>query len=357
MGGGNEGPASGSTTALPADFVVRSRAADYKPLYSKVGDPVMPLASTASLFVALSFFGTPAGAWCILYGMNFCTAFAGPEDVRAAPLYHALLAAALTSVWSVGTFVPFALVHDARYARDASKRCQPSKTHAASGTGFDFANRREVREAVAALVSAATISAFVVVGQIAFGAGRMYTDVDKHGWGWFFASGVLYYLWIDLWAYLGHRALHLRPLYRRFHKLHHAYKFPTAFTALAIHPVDMAILQGGIYVGLYVMPLHIGVIGLNLLYIHYFNVIDHSGVYAETWLPWQPSSLYHDDHHQYFHINFGQSLTLWDRMFGTFYPHYERKGKGNTLSENSNPDWAKENSNPDSDMKAKKKAA
>jgi sterol desaturase/sphingolipid hydroxylase (fatty acid hydroxylase superfamily) len=335
--GGDEKPAP-----LPADFAERSRAADYKPVFTKVHDKLMPVASSASLFVALSFFGTPAGACCIMYAMNFCTGFATAEDVRAAPLHHALLAAALTSVWSVGTFAAFALVHDARYADHPPGRCQPFKTHAPSGTGFNFAKRREVREAVAALITAAATSAFVVVGQIKFGAGRIYTDVADHGWAWFLLSFVLYFLWIDLWAYLGHRALHMRPLYRRFHKLHHAYKFPTAFTALAVHPVDMAILQGGIYVGLYVMPLHIGVIGLLLLYIHYFNVVDHSGVYAETWLPWQPSTLYHDDHHQYFHINFGQSLTLWDRMFGTFYPHYERKGKGHTLTENTNPDWAKE---------------
>jgi len=338
MGRGNGAKAEQpAPVALPADFIERNRKADYKPLFTHVGNPVMPVASSASLLVALSFFGTPLGAWCIMYGMNFCTAFATADDVRAAPVRYAVLCAALTSVWSVAPFVPFALVHDKRYAVNPPGRCQPKKSHDTSA-GATFA-RREVREAVTALISAATISAIVVVGQITTGYGRIYTNVAEHGWGWFLLSGVLYYLWIDLWAYLGHRALHLRPLYKRFHKLHHAYKFPTAFTALAIHPVDMVVLQGGIYVGLYAMPLHVGVVGANLLYIHYFNVIDHSGVYAETWLPWQPSTLYHDDHHQYFHINFGQSLTLWDRVFGTFYPHVAAKGKGHTLSENGNPDW------------------
>jgi len=27
--------------------------------------------------------------------------------------------------------------------------------------------------------------------------------------------------------------------------------------------------------------------------------------------------LYHDDHHQYFHLNFGVTLILWDWLFGT----------------------------------------
>ena len=53
---------------------------------------------------------------------------------------------------------------------------------------------------------------------------------------------------------------------------------------------------------LYVMPMHVGCIALNLLYVHYHNVIDHSGIYHESALPWQPSSLYHDDHHKLFHL-------------------------------------------------------
>jgi lathosterol oxidase len=70
--------------------------------------------------------------------------------------------------------------------------------------------------------------------------------------------------------------------------------------------------------------LHIAAITTNLLYVHYHNVLDHSGVYVETWLPWQPSSLYHDDHHRYFHVNYGQSLTFWDRIGGTLYSGKKR---------------------------------
>jgi len=37
---------------------------------------------------------------------------------------------------------------------------------------------------------------------------------------------------ISLQAYVAHRALHLPQLYRAVHKWHHAYKQPTAFSAL-----------------------------------------------------------------------------------------------------------------------------
>ena len=33
----------------------------------------------------------------------------------------------------------------------------------------------------------------------------------------------------------------------------------------------------------------------------------------------QATSLFHDDHHKFFHLNYGQSMTLWDRLGGTIY--------------------------------------
>jgi sterol desaturase/sphingolipid hydroxylase (fatty acid hydroxylase superfamily) len=41
--------------------------------------------------------------------------------------------------------------------------------------------------------------------------------------------------------------------------------------------------------------------------------------YPATYRIWQPTSLYHDDHHKLFHVNYGQTFTLWDRLGGTFY--------------------------------------
>ena len=54
-----------------------------------------------------------------------------------------------------------------------------------------------------------------------------------------------------------------------------------------------------------------------LVYVLTFNVIDHSGVDLRSRLPWQGPSRFHDDHHLYFHVNFGQHLMIWDRLHGT----------------------------------------
>lgn len=41
---------------------------------------------------------------------------------------------------------------------------------------------------------------------------------------WFAFSIIAYWIWIDFWAYVAHRILHLPIFYRRFHKLHHSWK-------------------------------------------------------------------------------------------------------------------------------------
>jgi lathosterol oxidase len=65
-----------------------------------------------------------------------------------------------------------------------------------------------------------------------------------------------------------------------------------------------------------------GVIAV-LLYQNYVGMLDHSGVDLYSWLPWQPPTRFHDDHHVHFHVNYGQNLSVWDYLFGT----YRREGR------------------------------
>ena len=56
-----------------------------------------------------------------------------------------------------------------------------------------------------------------------------------------------------------------------------------------------------------------------LLYIYYHGIIDHSGITFKRkwWQPWQPDCIFHDNHHQYFHVNFGFNIEYWDTLHGT----------------------------------------
>ena len=59
-------------------------------------------------------------------------------------------------------------------------------------------------------------------------------------------------------------------------------------------------------------------------------MIGHCGYeyFEGAWARW-PSPLacvgYHDAHHEKFSVNYGNLLTVWDRIFGTIEPDYDQK--------------------------------
>ena len=54
---------------------------------------------------------------------------------------------------------------------------------------------------------------------------------------------------------------------------------------------------------------------LFVLYMFAMGIMNHSGVdIKQPWLPWQPDTMFHDNHHQYFHVNFGFNCTWWDKV-------------------------------------------
>ena len=143
-------------------------------------------------------------------------------------------------------------------------------------------------------------------------------DLDVLGLPLAIATTVAYFLVMDLTLYWAHRMFHLKPLHVRFHRAHHRYVTPTPYTAAAAHPVEFFFYQGLALLPLLVLPVHVvGVVGV-LVYHNLIGLLDHSGVRMRVVLPWQAPPQFHDDHHRYYHVNFGQALSFWDRIFGTW---------------------------------------
>lgn len=196
----------------------------------------------------------------------------------------------------------------------------------------------------------------------------IYYRADEYGWIWFFLqipivfiyqACVLFdstwkisskyvqllfnlFLWIfllqDYLSYLIHRLYHYPFLYKHFHKLHHKFKQPTAFSVTAIHPLEMVTMQMALASPIILMPVHwsnclyrynclslgithrtfsIAVLFYGILiYTYYHGIIDHSGIAfkAAFWQPWQPDAIFHDNHHQYFHVNYGFNMFIWDKV-------------------------------------------
>lgn len=63
-------------------------------------------------------------------------------------------------------------------------------------------------------------------------------------------------------------------------------------------PIEMFSLDAAIIAPMFVVPIHSVVYMTVLVYIYYFGLMDHSGVKMDSWFPWQPSTIFHDNHHR-----------------------------------------------------------
>ena len=177
------------------------------------------------------------------------------------------------------------------------------------------------------------VLAGVLTGSLAYGiiAGRLkmpiYTEVAEYGWAYTLGMTAVLFVMVDCIAYWVHRALHIKFLFKHVHHVHHRFVATSPYVATALHPLEFLVLQAASLVPLFIIPFHAVSVAGVLLYILIFNVIDHSGVTLASALPWQPPSTYHDDHHAHFHVNFGQHLTIWDRLHGTLRRQNRRYGK------------------------------
>ena len=205
------------------------------------------------------------------------------------------------------------LYYRRRRDRAAEWKCQPRR----------FADRR-ARRAELLLGSANLAAASIGTGLFAWwviergGRTAIYFDLGAHGLGFTVASALLYFAATDCALYWAHRTMHRKALYRAIHRVHHRWTAPTAFTAMAMHPVEFALYQAIMLAPLFVLPLHLVALIAVLVYQNLIALLDHSGVDLVSLLPWQPPPRFHDDHHVYVQLNYGQTLGLWDRLFGTW---------------------------------------
>lgn len=180
--------------------------------------------------------------------------------------------------------------------------------------------RHEILLGSFSLLLGSTISAFIACYIMNGGQTTIYYDVHEYGWMWYFISWPFIFVWQDYLTYWHHRLYHIPFLYKNFHKLHHKYKQPTAFSVTAIHPLEFLHMQAVLVSPMMLFPVHWTVFVTILAYLYYHGIIDHSGINfkAQWWQPWQPDCIFHDNHHQYFHVNFGFNCEIWDKIHGTY---------------------------------------
>lgn len=121
--------------------------------------------------------------------------------------------------------------------------------------------------------------------------------------------------------YVFHRLLHIKPLYRAIHYLHHQNINPGPWSGLAMHPAEHLVYLSG--------ALLLWLIPATPLHVLYFVTLvalapaeGHCGfgrmVLGKSSFP--TDNYYHYLHHKFFRVNFGDPLLIpLDRLFGTFH--------------------------------------
>jgi lathosterol oxidase len=180
------------------------------------------------------------------------------------------------------------------------------------------ARRNEILLGAANLTCGSIASGWFAHHVASGGDTAIYFELAEHGLLFTIATTLIYFLATDGLLYGAHRLLHRRALFRAIHRVHHRWTSPTAFTAMAMHPLEFALYQAIMLAPLFVLPLHVVAVIAVLVYQNTIALLDHSGVALGSVLPWQPPPRFHDDHHVHFHVNYGQTLGLWDRLFGTW---------------------------------------
>ncbi|MBM3168899.1 MAG: sterol desaturase family protein [Bacteroidetes bacterium] len=181
-----------------------------------------------------------------------------------------------------------------------------------------------------------TVVLFATIASLVFVVWRPYTqlfrDPLQYGWGYLVLSFPMMLLIHDAYFYWVHRIMHHPKLYKRIHHVHHLSTNPSPWTAYAFHPLE-AILEAGIIPLIaFTLPVSQQALGYFLLFQFVYNVYGHLGYelypknFHKHWLgKWINTGTAHNQHHQYFHGNYGLYTLIWDRLFGTLRPDNPKK--------------------------------
>lgn len=133
-----------------------------------------------------------------------------------------------------------------------------------------------------------------------------------------------YVLLFDAYFYALHRLLHARLPFRWVHAVHHRSRLLTVWSTIAMHPLEFALLVGFLPVTMFLWTVHVvSVVGVGLFLAGSITMA-HSGraLFPAWWVHAPVLNIYltpriHQAHHVRMHCNYGATVTLFDRLFGT----------------------------------------
>lgn len=190
--------------------------------------------------------------------------------------------------------------------------------------GLERQIRREIGWSLASAAIYGIPAGMVAWGWAEHGWTLIYTDWRAYPL-WYLPLAPLIYLFAhDTWFYWTHRWMHRPRPFRAMHAVHHASRPPTAWAAMSFHPYEA--LTGAIVIPalVFLVPIHVAMLGLVLLVMTVMGVTNHMGwemfpralVHSKLG-GWLITASHHQRHHEQYQCNFGLYFRVWDRLCGT----------------------------------------
>ncbi|MEM7207783.1 MAG: sterol desaturase family protein [Pseudomonadota bacterium] len=128
------------------------------------------------------------------------------------------------------------------------------------------------------------------------------------------------FFWGTVHFYFVHRAMHFPRLYKIAHELHHRNINMGPWTGISMHPVEHLLYFSG-FILFWIVPVHPFVIVLFSIYMAVSPAPSHSGfnylvvgrfkIFTGDW--------FHQLHHQHFNLNYGNTTSPIDWLFGSWH--------------------------------------
>ena len=132
-------------------------------------------------------------------------------------------------------------------------------------------------------------------------------------------------------GYLAHRALHLFPILWRFHRVHHSDEFVDATTTYRTHPVETVWRFLFVILPVWTLGIPAQAVVIQRLVSAANGILEHANirlwapldrVVSLVWVTPNVHKIHHSRQLSETNSNYGNVLTIYDRLLGTFTPSH-----------------------------------
>jgi len=159
----------------------------------------------------------------------------------------------------------------------------------------------------------------------------MVTITDSSPWSvlWFVVWFPLIGVWYSFHFYWVHRFLHWKPMYIRFHSVHHRNVTIGPWSGFSMHPVEHMLYLSSLFLHLLV-PSHPIHMLFHVYWLTLATATSHSGYESLVVGSGRTTiaTFFHQLHHRYFTCNYGNLELPMDRWFGSFHDGTSGKSRG-----------------------------